>query len=60
MVERLGQIAGGPFMPSSPNLMFGAAIAVLIAIALVLFSPSEEPAANSQQVQLTLAPLAIQ
>jgi hypothetical protein len=40
--------------------MFGAAIAVLIAIALVLFSPGEEPAANPQQVQLTLAPLPIQ
>jgi hypothetical protein len=60
MVERLGQIAGGPFIPSSPNLMFSAAIAVLIAIALVLFSPGEEQAANPQEVQLTLAPLPIQ
>jgi hypothetical protein len=47
-------------MASSPNLMFGAAIAVLIAIALVLFSSGEDQATVPQQEQFTSAPLPIQ
>jgi hypothetical protein len=47
-------------MPSLPHLMFGVAIAVLIAIALALVLPGREEGSRPQQAQITSSRVPIQ
>jgi hypothetical protein len=46
-------------MPSLAHLLFGAAIAILIAIALVLFLPGSIESSAPQKAQIISSPLPI-
>ena len=47
-------------MPPLTQLMFGAAIAVLIALALVLLLPGSKESSRPQQAHVTSSPLPMQ